>query len=85
MGSYLVPVDREERRLQTEFVRGHLRNTKPGRLDRLTSTLHEIARAFQVLPFIRQGDVYAYFNNDSGGHAPIDARTLRRPAEAPDA
>ncbi len=23
-------------------------------------------------------DVYAYFNNDVGGHAPRDARTLRR-------
>jgi uncharacterized protein YecE (DUF72 family) len=26
----------------------------------------------------RGDDVYAYFNNDAGGHAPIDARTLRR-------
>ena len=30
----------------------------------------------------RGEDVYAYFNNDAGGHAPVDARTLRRLATA---
>jgi uncharacterized protein YecE (DUF72 family) len=28
-------------------------------------------------------DVYAYFNNDVGGHAPRDAVTLRRFLESP--
>lgn len=31
---------------------------------------------------VRGDDVYAYFNNDAGGHAPVDARTLRRLAAA---
>ena len=41
--------------------------------------------AERIRSWIRRGDVYAYFNNDSGGHAPIDARTLRRLVEMPDA
>ena len=39
--------------------------------------------AARIRMWIRTGDVYAYFNNDSGGHAPIDARTLRRLVETP--
>lgn len=38
--------------------------------------------AERIRTWIRTGDVYAYFNNDSGGHAPVDARSLRRLAEA---
>jgi uncharacterized protein YecE (DUF72 family) len=39
--------------------------------------------AERIRSWIRSGeDVYAYFNNDSGGHAPIDARTLRRLVES---
>lgn len=38
--------------------------------------------AERIRTWIRTGDVYAYFNNDSGGHAPVDARALRRLVEA---
>jgi uncharacterized protein YecE (DUF72 family) len=48
-----------------------------------------VARAREIRRQLEDGlDVYAYFNNDQGGHAPVDAADLRRrvaarPSEEP--